>query len=145
MYRSLIEALVVLAACAGAASARAQQASPPAALAAAPAPAWKQIYENGTLVYYIDVEGFQKTGQSSLSSLLEYKVPQVMGGAQVWSIVTHMKLSCDQDQMVTVDNTLYALKMGAGPVIESQLSSDTWHAPQPGSIGGLVWSAACGK
>lgn len=143
MNRSLIKAAVVLSACIGM-SAHAQPAATPAA-AAGPGAAWKQIFENGQLVYYIDTGGFQKTGQSSLSSLLEYKVPQVMGGSQVWSIVTHMKLSCDQDQMLTIDNTLYALKMGAGPVVESQTADDSWHAPQPGSIGGLVWNAACGK
>ena len=142
MHRGLIKASVVLTACV-AVTAHAQPAPPPAAPAGAAA--WKQIYENGQLVYYIDAEGFQKTGRSALSSLLEYKVPQVIGGAQVWSIVTHMQLSCDQDRMVTIDNTFYALKMGAGPVVESQPSGDGWHAPQPGSLGGLVWNAACGK
>jgi hypothetical protein len=144
MHRGLIKAAVALACC-GAVAARAQPASSPAASAAGASPAWKQIFENGQVVYYVAAGEVRATGQSNLSTLLEYKVPQVMGGAQVWSIVTHMQVRCDQGQMVTTDNTLYALKMGAGPAIESQPANDTWHAPQAGSIGGLVWSAACGK
>jgi hypothetical protein len=121
----------------------AQRASP--APAARAAPAWKQLYEDNQTIYYLDTSNLPKGGASSATSLLEYKAPQVIGGAQVWSIVTHMKLNCDQNQMVTTDNTLYALKMGGGPIVQSQPANDTWHAPLEGTLGALVWGAACPK
>jgi len=109
------------------------------------APAWKQIYEDNQTVFYVDAAGLPTAGDASVTALLEYKVPQVIGGSQVWSILSHMKVSCGQNRMVTADNTLYALKMASGPAVQSQPSNDTWHAPQPNTLGGLVWGAACAK
>lgn len=117
----------------------------PLARAQTSPPAWKQIYENGQVAYYVDSASLRTSGEFSVTSLLEYKIPQVVNGSQVWSMVTHMKLNCGQDQMVTTDNTFYALKMGAGPVVQSQPANDTWHPPQPDSLGGLIWATACGK
>lgn len=117
-----------------------------AAPAASAGAAWKQLYEDGQTIYYVDAAArSQAGGPANVTSMLEYKVPQVIGGAQVWSIVTHMQLNCDQNRMLTTDNTLYAAKMGAGPVVESQPANDSWHTPQPGTLGGLVWSAVCTK
>jgi hypothetical protein len=106
---------------------------------------WKQIYEDSQTIYYVSAAGAGQTGESDTQSLLEFKVPQVVGGVQVWSMVSRMKLSCDKNQVVTVDNTSYALPMGAGTVIQSQGANDTWHHPEPGSLGGLIWSTACAK
>jgi hypothetical protein len=115
------------------------------AQAPAAAPAWKQIYDDSQTTYYVDAGTLPKAGASNVTTLLEFKIPQVIGGAQVWSIVTRMKVECGQNQMVTSDNTLYASKMGGGPAVESQPANDTWHAPLPGTLGGLVWGAACPK
>jgi hypothetical protein len=115
------------------------------AQAPAAAPTWKQLYEDSQTTYYVDAGTLPKAGPASVATLLQYKIPQVIGGAQVWSIVTRMKVNCDQNQMITIDNTLYAAKRGAGPVVESQPANDSWHAPLPGTLGGLVWSAACPK
>ncbi|HWF76946.1 MAG TPA: surface-adhesin E family protein [Caulobacteraceae bacterium] len=109
------------------------------------APAWKQLYDDSQTSYYVDADTLPKSGPSDVTTMLEYKIPQVIGGAQVWSIVTHMRVNCDGNQMVTRDNTLYASKMGAGPVVQSQPANDNWHAPLPGTLGGLVWGAACPK
>ena len=117
--------------------------APSAPQAAGAAIAWKQLYDDGQTTYYVDAAGLPSTGASDVTSLLEYKVPQVIGGSQVWSIVTHMKVRCDENRMVTSDNTLFASKMGTGPVIEAQPANDSWHAPIPGTLGGLVWGAAC--
>jgi hypothetical protein len=121
-------------------------ASPPPPSSGPPsgAPAWKQIYENGQTVYYVGAADIPQTGRSDIEALLAFKVPQVVDGAQVWSVVSHMTLSCDQKQMITVDNTLHALRMGAGKVVQTQAANDTWHQPEPGSLGELIWSTACG-
>jgi len=107
--------------------------------------AWKQIYEDSQTVYYIGAASPPQTGRSEVQTLQEFKIPQVVNGAQVWSIVSRMQLSCDQRQMITVDDTLYALRMGAGPVVQLRAANDGWHQPEPGTLGGLVWSTACGK
>jgi hypothetical protein len=142
MYRNLFGAAALIVALAPAA--RGQTASP-AAAPAGTAPTWKQIYENSQTVYYVDVSAVHATGVSNVASLQAYKIAQVVGGAQVWSIVSHMQLRCDAGEMLTVDNTLYAAKMGSGPVVEAQPAGDAWHKPQAGSLGGLIWSAACGQ
>ena len=116
-----------------------------AAQTSAPAPNWKPIYQDNQTAYYIDSRNLPLTGESTVASLIAYKVAQVNGGSQVWSVVSHMKVDCDQREIMTTDNTFYALKMGTGPVVQSQPSSDNWHAPQPDSLGGLIWSAACRK
>jgi hypothetical protein len=108
-------------------------------------PSWKQIFEDGQTIYYVAATSPGQTGESDTASLLEFKVPQVVGGAQVWSVVSHMKLNCDQKQVVTLDNTSYAQRMGTGRVIQSQGTGDAWHVPEPGSLGELIWSTACGK
>lgn len=120
------------------------QGASPARAAAAPA-GWKQLYEDGQTIYYVDAAAQPKAGASAVTSLLEYKVPQVIGGAQVWSILTHMQVNCDEHRMITSDNTLYASKMGTGPAVETQTANDTWHTPQPGTLGSLVWTALCAK
>jgi len=123
-------------------------ASPPSSSAAGAASgsvSWKQIYEDGQTVYYVRANGLAQTGESDTQSLLEFKVPQVVGGVQVWSMVSRMKLNCEQNQVITIDNTSYALQMGTGTVIQSQAANDTWHQPEPGSLGGLIWSNACAK
>jgi hypothetical protein len=122
------------------------QAQPSSAPAAAPAATpWKLIYENSQVIYYIDAHAVQASGVSDVASLLEYKIPQVVGGAQVWSIVSHMQLNCSAELLVTTDNTLYALKKGAGPVVATQAANDSWHRPQAGSLGDLIWNRACPK
>jgi hypothetical protein len=122
-------------------------AAPPpssSSAAASAAPGWKQIYEDGQTVYYISAAAAPPSGQFEVETLLNFKIPQVIGGAQVWSVVSHMKASCDQKRLMTIDNTYFALRMGAGAVVQSQPASDTWHQPEPGSLGELVWSVACG-
>ena len=150
---SRIKAVAILL-CAAAATAHAQPiaSSPPAAPVAsdvAASPTWRSIYENSQKIYYLGAANASgnasDSGQIIVESLLEFKIPQVVNGDQVWSIVTRMKLNCERKQILTTGNTLYALKMGTGPVVQSQAVSDTWHQPQPGSLGGLIWSTACAK
>jgi hypothetical protein len=144
-------AAVVLACllCVAAPAVRAQAiASPPPSpghAAASQAPGWRQIYEDGQTIYYISAATAPTSGQFDVEALLNFKVPQVIGGIQVWSVVSHMKSNCDQQRMMTIDNTYYALRMGAGPVVQLQPAGDTWHQPEPGSLGELVWSVACAK
>jgi hypothetical protein len=131
--------------------ARAQTTAPPPppssspAAASAAAPAWKQIYENSQTLFYVDAGSVQQTGQYNVAALLEYKIPRVIGGVQVWSAISRMKISCDEKRMATVDNTLYALRMGTGKVVISQTTGDLWHPPQPGSLGEIIWNAVCEK
>lgn len=108
--------------------------APPSPTVGPTAP-WKTIFENSQAIYYLDASGLKSVGQYDVTALVEYKVPQVIDGSQVWSVVTRMKLSCDQKQLVTIDNTLRALKMGAGPVVQDLPANDNWHEPQPGSLG----------
>jgi hypothetical protein len=134
---------------AGFAHAQATASAPPdssgSPAASAAAPSWKPIFENSQTIYYIDAGAVRETGQYDMSALLEYKIPRVIDGAQVWSIISRMKVSCDEKQMATIDNTLYALRMGSGKVILSQNASDLWHPPQPNSLGEMLWNAACVK
>lgn len=117
-----------------------------AAQTSASAPNWKVVYQDAQTDYYVDAAaGGPKSGEFTTASLIQYKVAQVVGASQVWSMVSHMKVDCDQREIMTIDNTLYAAKMGTGPIVQSQLSSDNWHTPQPNSLGGLIWNAACGK
>jgi hypothetical protein len=55
-----------------------------------------------------------------------------------------MTLDCAGQRMVTLDNTSYAAKMGTGPVVTSQNPGDTWHAPQAGTLGDLIFRQTCG-
>ena len=120
-------------------------AAAPIAAAQASAANWKVIYQDPQTAYYVDAAGAPAAGETTTASLIQYKIAQVVNGAQVWSIVSHMKVDCDQREIMTIDNTLYASKMGTGPVVQSQPASDNWHSPQPDSLGGLIWNAACGK
>lgn len=103
------------------------------------------MYENSQTIYYVSAANIPQTGQSNLQTLLQFKIPQVVDGAQVWSIVSNIRLSCDQKQMVTLDTTLHSLRMGAGEAVQSQASADSWHAPEPGTLGEMIWNTACGK
>lgn len=148
MSRRLMTTAAAVLLCIVPTGAHAQAVAPSPATGAGPAaaaPAWKSIYQNSQKIYYLDASNVPESGQSTVQSLLEFRIPQVVNGDQVWSIISRMKLSCSQRQIITVDNTLYAQKMGTGPVIRSQALSDTWHVPQPGSLGELIWSSACGK
>lgn len=117
----------------------------PGATAPGRAAGWKQIYEDSQTIYYVGATSPAQTGEFDTASLLEFKIPQVVGSAQVWSVVSRMKLNCEQKQVVTVDNTSYALPMGTGKVVQSQDAGDSWHQPEPGSLGELIWSTACAK
>ena len=127
--------------------ARAEPTASPqsSAATASRAASWKQIYEDSQTIYYVDAASLAQMGETDTESLLEFKVPQVVGGVQVWSMVSRMKLNCDQNQVITIDNTSYALQMGTGRMIQSQGANDAWHHPDPGSLGGLIWSTACAK
>ncbi|HTX50760.1 MAG TPA: surface-adhesin E family protein [Caulobacteraceae bacterium] len=118
---------------------------PPTRPVAAAPPPWKSIYENSQTVFYIDASKVQQTGPSDIAVLTEYKVPQVIDGVQIWSIVSHMKVRCDATLLATIDNTPHALQMGAGRAVPVQAGQDTWHQPEPGSLGELIWNAVCGK
>jgi hypothetical protein len=120
-------------------------ASPPSPPSSAATPAWKRIYEDSQTIYYVAAASPAQTGESDTASLLEFKIPQVVGSTQVWSVVSRMKLNCEQKQVVTIDNTSYAQRMGAGRVVQSQDAGDSWHVPEPGSLGELIWSTACAK
>jgi hypothetical protein len=145
MFRARAALLLAVALCVAAPIGPSAAIASPAAPDGGAAPAWKQIYEDSQTIYYVGAASPAPTGPSDVATLLEFKVPQVVNGAQVWSVVSHMKLSCDERRMITIDNTLYALRMGAGPVVQLQAANDAWHQPQPGSFGDLVWSTACGK
>jgi hypothetical protein len=120
-------------------------AAPSSPPSGAPTPVWKQIYEDSQTIYYVGATSLAQTGEADTASLLEYKIPQVVGSAQVWSVVSRMKLNCGERQIITVDNTSYALQMGTGTAVQSQDANDAWHTPEPGSLGELIWSTACGK
>jgi hypothetical protein len=112
--------------------------------APAPAtPAWKQVYQTRQTTYYLSAAGGGAQGTVRVASLIQFKVPQVIDGAQVWSVVTRMTVDCAGRRMVTLDNTSYAAKMGTGPVVTSQNPGDTWHAPQAGTLGDLILSQTC--
>jgi hypothetical protein len=119
-------------------------AAGPAPAATGAAPGWKQIYDDSQTVYYVSVGAAAQTGATIVETLTEFRIPQVIGGSQVSSIVSHMKLDCGQRQMATVDNTYYAHPMGAGTVVHSEAANDLWHTPEPGTLGALVWSTVCG-
>ena len=147
-----VRAVTLLASLSGALALTAQaepiaSLSTPSLSAAAPGrtTTWKQIYEDGQTIYYVSAAHPTQGAESETESLLEFKVPQVVNSAQVWSVVSHMKLNCDAKQVVTIDNLSYAQKMGAGTVIQSQDANDTWHEPEPGSLGELIWNTACAK
>jgi surface-adhesin protein E len=121
-------------------------ASPAPGPPAASEPAgWKQIYETGQTVYYVDAARAGLGSERDVETLLAFKVPQVVDGAQAWSMVSRMRLNCDSDQVATIDNTFYALPMGAGRAVQTQPADNEWHEPDPGSLGELVWSTSCGK
>jgi hypothetical protein len=121
-------------------------ASPPASSAAAnAAPAWKQIYETNQTIYYVGAASPARTGETDVATLLEFKVPQVVDGAQVWSMLSRMQLNCASEQVMTLENTFYAGQMATGTAVQTQAASDAWHAPDPGSLGELVWNTGCGR
>jgi opacity protein-like surface antigen len=120
-------------------------ASPASAAAGDGAAAWKQVFETGQTIYYVSAADPPRAGEAAIETLLEFKVPQVVAGAQAWSMVSHMKLDCDGQRVMTTDNTFYALPMGAGAAVRTEAANDLWHEPEPGSLGELVWSVGCRK
>jgi hypothetical protein len=117
----------------------------PSPASAGAAANWKQIFETDQTTYYVSNAAAVPAGDFNVDTLLEFKVPQVVDGAQVWSMVTRMQLNCRSQQVMTIENTFYALQMGGGKAIQTQATSDNWHEPDPGSLGELVWSSSCGK
>jgi len=140
-------AAILIAALLGASApvAGAQTAGPTAAPPAAGAPAWKPIYETNQTIYYVSAAAVPRTGRAATETMMEFKVPQVIGSDQVWSVVSRLELSCDEDSMLTVDNSYYPRPMGAGAPVQSQGANDAWHTPEAGSLGELVWSTLCRK
>jgi hypothetical protein len=127
------------------AAAQTAAASPPSGPAANAAAPWKQVYETNQTIYYVGAASAAPTGELDVETLLEFKVPQVVDGAQVWSMVSRMQLNCGSQQVMTIDNAFYALPMAAGRTVRTQAATDGWHQPDPGSLGELVWSTSCGK
>jgi surface-adhesin protein E len=141
---ALLVGMVGVAAAALAAPASAAPAPSPGAAASGTAD-WKLIYQTDQTTYYLNAAGSAPTGDFNVQTLLEFKVPQVVDGAQVWSMVTHMQVNCRSQQLMTSENTFYASQMGSGKAIQTQAASDNWHDPDPGSLGELVLSTSCGK
>ena len=139
----MLRAIVVLAAVS--LFAQAAVADTPTTAASAAASPWRQVYENGQTRYFIDLAGPPATDPAEMQVLLEFKVPQVVDGDQVWSVVSNMRLSCGQERLLTLANQLHAAKMGDGPIVETQAVHDVWHQPQAGSLGETIWRAICGK
>ena len=144
MRAALVAWIVGVAAAAPGAAAIASPAAPSPAGATA-ASNWKQIFETNQTTYYVSAAGPPPSGDYNVDTLLEFKVPQVVDGAQVWSMVTRMQVDCSSRQLMTVENTFYARPMGSGKAIQTQAASDNWHDPDPGSLGELVWNSTCGK
>lgn len=138
-----VRAAVLIAVVAGLAASAAVAQPPTPAVAVASQ--WKQIYEDSQTTYFLSATNSTSSTTSEVELLLEYRVPQVIGGTQVWSVVSHMKVDCDAKKVITVDNTTYALQMGSGRAVQTQATNDDWHHPDPGSLGELIWSTACGK
>jgi len=134
--------LAAVAVCLAAPTANAQTTTP---APASPTPAWRQIFENAQTIYYLSAANAPPTGEAEVETLQQFKVPQVFGGDQIWSIVSHYRLDCGQDRIVTLDNAYYPHRMGEGSPIQSLNPNDTWHAPEPGTLGELIWNTACGK
>jgi hypothetical protein len=144
MRAALVAWIVGVAAAAPGAAAIAAPAAPSPAGATATTN-WKQIFETNQTTYYVSAATPAPTGDSNVDTLLEFKVPQVVDSAQVWSMVTRMQVNCSSQQVMTVENTFYALPMGGGKAIQTQATSDNWHEPDPGSLGELVFNTRCGK
>lgn len=127
----------------GGATMAAQAAPDPAAAIAAVG--WKQIYETNQTTYYVSSATAATSGDLNVETLMQFKVPQVVDGAQVWSMMSRMQVNCQSQQLMTVENTFYAMPMGGGKAIRTQAASDNWHNPDPDSLGELVWNTSCGK
>jgi len=139
-------ALLAGGACADASAAPSAGASAPAAPNAAVPPGWKVLFENSQSAYYLQPPApAAAAGELQATTVLEFKIPEVLGGAQVWSIVAHLRLACDRQQLATSDNTLYASPLGAGPVVSVQRGDLAWRPPQPGSIGEMILRESCPK
>jgi len=140
-------ALIATLALSAGVSAFAQPAPPP--VAAAPTtgqPTWRQVFETPQTVYYLGQAtpaAGPPAGDLAISSMVAFKIPQVLNGAQVWSVISNLRLSCARRQMITRDAGLYAQPMGAGQPISQTFGVDAWHTPEPGSLGELVWKSAC--
>jgi hypothetical protein len=115
------------------------------ATASADAPAWRLIFETSQTIYYVGAANVGPTGETDIETLQEFKVPQVFGGDQIWSVVSRYELNCGEDRIVTLDNSYYPRRMGAGAAIQALNANDAWHTPEPGSLGELVWNTACRK
>ena len=144
MFRAAV-LLVGLVWIASIARAQAAASPPPGASTASVAPSWKPIYETSQMAYYVAADVPPQSGESDISVLAEYKIPQVMDGVQIWSIVSHMKLKCAEARMATIDSTPYVLPMGAGRAVPMQVGRDGWHPPEAGSLGELIWNSVCAK
>jgi len=141
MVKPSLAVLLAALALAGAISAHAQ---PPTSGAASAAPGdWKEIFANSQTTYYLESADAASHAQVNLRTLTEFTVPQVIDGVQVRSIVSSMRLDCGGKRMVTIDDGLYADRMGGGKLIALQAANDTWHPPAPGSLGELIWNSAC--
>ncbi len=137
------------------AAASAAHAAPSPAAAPAPTPAaatsppgWKQLFENSQNIYYMGANlarPADPAAKMEVTLLVEFKIAQVLDGAQAWSAVSRLQLDCAQGRMITLNDTYYASKLGQGPAVSSHGGVDVWHAPQPGSLSQLIWSSACPK
>jgi surface-adhesin protein E len=112
---------------------------------------WTQVAEDSQRIYYLERHAAPSAtaspdpGKTNLRSLIEFKIPQVSKSTQVWSIVSKLQMDCENKLAITLDDTLYSGKMGAGRIVSSESARDSWHAPAPGSLGEMAWTIACGK
>ena len=143
---SPVAALTAAVALGAGALAAAQPAAQAGPASAAGQPAWRQLFETPQTTYYVGPPApatGPPAGDLAVSSLVAFKIPQVLNGAQVWSVISDVRVSCARHQMITRDSGLYASPMGAGKPISQSFGVDTWHAPEPGSLGELIWNTAC--
>lgn len=124
----------------------AQTPTPPAAPASSSSAgqsAWVQVAQDSQRLYYLESDASPSHGRKPARSLMEFKIPQVFQGTQVWSIVTNLQVDCDARQTVTVSDTFYSGRMGVGRIVSFNSGQDTWHAIAPGSLGAMAWDLAC--
>lgn len=107
---------------------------------------WSKVGETDAYAYYADHGSVRKADETvTMSDLLDYKTPQIEGGAApALSKITSREYDCQNQKSQPLKTTWYSGQMGTGSVVHTTGGSNSMAAVSPGTATAGFMRIACG-
>ena len=108
---------------------------------------WTRVDNHNEFIQYVDKGTIRRNGHLiKMWDLTDYKTVQKMAdGKSYLSDKGQQEYDCKEEKMRQLALTSFAGKMGQGKAVYSDSDPYKWIPIGPGSIGEILWKAACEK